>query len=213
LLAGALRTACVGVLQQKPSAACGSCKLQEVWYVRGQGTEQRVDSVVLTLLPAVHPAAKLGQSKESLRLLKAFNVVQALLTASVSCQQLCWAVQSCSCCICASSMLTVQAADQQERGLRYAAASGLRPFLLCTLSGPVSSPQLATACGFSNAWNQRTQVETCMRRRACLSVCVQVVLSAWQYHQGTQTGGVPTYHNSKVAAAFISSRYPTLPGE
>lgn len=46
-----------------------------------------------------------------------------------------------------------------------------------------------------------------------LVACVlQVVLNAWQYHQGTQTRGVPTYENSKVVAAYLSSAYPNLPG-
>lgn len=40
---------------------------------------------------------------------------------------------------------------------------------------------------------------------------LQVVLSAWQYHQGTATDGVPQYTNAKVAAAYLSSNYPGLP--
>jgi hypothetical protein len=109
----------------------------------------------------------------------------------------------------------------------WAALSWLCQYLVCiSLAYERSSPSslaasLVPACGLPSTQHQRTQVDTCSKKRTCstvlLSVCydvsVQVVLSAWQYHQGTQTGGVPTYHNSKVAAAYISSRYPTLPGE
>ncbi|KAF6260537.1 hypothetical protein COO60DRAFT_1505809 [Scenedesmus sp. NREL 46B-D3] len=34
------------------------------------------------------------------------------------------------------------------------------------------------------------------------------VLSGWAYHNGTNTGGVPTYENSEAMAKFIVAKYP-----
>jgi hypothetical protein len=45
----------------------------------------------------------------------------------------------------------------------------------------------------------------------CVVCLLQVVLTAWQYHQGTQSNGVATYENSLLAAAYLSSAYPNLP--
>lgn len=155
--------------------------------------KQGVNSVVLTLVSAVASAAKLGQSKESLRLLKAFNVVQALLTASVSRQQLCSAVRSYS----AASL--------------FACSCSLKA---CVLTVQAKAGGWVTVlCSSFSKCRESAHPSGDLQQGALLFVCVQVVLSAWQYHQGTQTGGVPTYHNSKVAAAYISSRYPTLPGK
>lgn len=34
------------------------------------------------------------------------------------------------------------------------------------------------------------------------------VLTGWAYHNGTRTGGVPTYENSEAVAKFIVAKYP-----
>lgn len=36
------------------------------------------------------------------------------------------------------------------------------------------------------------------------------VLSAWQYHQGTNSEGIPTYSNSKIMAAYLQETYPAV---
>lgn len=67
-------------------------------------------------------------------------------------------------------------------------------------------------------WVQQHHCSTCCWCLCCPFcymqpvVCLlQVVLTAWQYHQGTQNNGVPTYENAKVAAAYLSNAYPNLP--
>jgi hypothetical protein len=34
------------------------------------------------------------------------------------------------------------------------------------------------------------------------------VLGGWAYHNGTRTGGVPTYENSEAVAKFVVAKYP-----
>jgi hypothetical protein len=43
--------------------------------------------------------------------------------------------------------------------------------------------------------------------------CLQHVLPAWQYHQGTNNMGVPTFFNAKIMEVFLTSRYAGMPGE
>lgn len=66
-------------------------------------------------------AAKLGQSKESLRLLKAYNMVQSLLTAMVSHQQLSDGL------MVVLWQMPLQGLDALHRCQLFAKQSGLRP--------------------------------------------------------------------------------------